>query len=74
MDTDLALTFGLLLWVLSVPASLAAWVDGRVPRIGLAMLTGGAGLVLFAVAARPGGYRPGEVPTVMLEVLARLVN
>ena len=37
MDTDLALTVGIVLAVLSVPSLLSAWVDGRAPRLGAIM-------------------------------------
>ena len=37
MDTDLVLTIGLVLLVLSVPSLLAAWAESRAPRMGAIM-------------------------------------
>ena len=74
MDTDLFLAGGLLLLVVALPSMLSAWADSRVPQIGLLLLVCGAGLVGFALLANPEGYRLGDVPTVLLEVFARLVN
>ncbi len=74
MDTDLALTIGIVLLVLAVPASLAAWAESRMPRIGLVLLIGAVGFGLFALIASPEGYAPADIPGVMLGVLARLVN
>jgi len=74
MDTDLALTVGILLAVLSGPALLAGWADNRLSRAGAALLVLGAVLVLTAIFLGPNGYPLGDVPIVMLGVLARLVN
>lgn len=74
MDTDLALTVGIVAAVLSGPALLAGWADNRLSRAGTALMVLGLGLVLTALLLNPEGYRFGDVPTVMLEVLARLVN
>jgi hypothetical protein len=43
MDTDLALTVGIVLLVLSVPSLLAAWVESRAPRMGAIMAVGAGG-------------------------------
>jgi hypothetical protein len=74
VDTDLVLTSGLLLGLLSVPSLLSAWAEVRVPRLGAVMVLGAFGLVLTALMVRPGGYGFNEVPDVVLGVFARLVN
>ena len=74
MDTDLVLTLGVLLLVLTVPSLLAAWVEGRVPRIGALMLLASSSMIVTALVTRPSGYRFDEIPMVMLNVAARLVN
>lgn len=74
MDTDLFLTIGVILAVLTLPSLLAAWTDGRAPRMGAIMLMVAAALIIAAVTQRPGGYAFGDVPHVMLGVLARIVN
>ena len=74
MDTDLVLTLGILLLVLTIPALLSAWVEGRVPRIGALMLVASCAMIIGALVTRPTGYSFAEIPQVMLNVAARLVN
>lgn len=74
MDTDLFLTIGVLLAILTLPSLLSAWTEGRPPRVGAIMLLVAAGLIVFAVSGRPGGYTLAEVPRVMLAVAARLLH
>ena len=74
MDTDLVLTLGILLLALTIPSLLAAWVEGRAPRIGALMLLASSSMIVTALMYRPTGYRFDEIPTVMLNVAARLVN
>jgi hypothetical protein len=69
MDTDLALTVGILLTVLSVPSLLSAWVDGRAPRIGAIMVLVGLALIVTALVESPGGYEFNQVPTIMLKTI-----
>jgi len=74
MDTDLFLTIGIVLVVLTLPSLLSAWTDGRPPRIGAIMLIVAAVLIVIAVTNHPGGYSVNEVPTIMLNVVARYLN
>ncbi|HOZ33129.1 MAG TPA: hypothetical protein PLM52_09645 [Tabrizicola sp.] len=74
MDTDLVLTLGILLLALTIPSLLAAWVEGRAPRMGALMLLASSSMIVTALMYRPTGYRFDEIPTVMLNVAARLVN
>ncbi len=74
MDTDLVLTIGIVLLVLSVPSLLQAWVESRVPRIGAVMLIASVAMIITALTTRPGGYRFEEIPGIMLSVVARAVN
>jgi formate-dependent nitrite reductase membrane component NrfD len=74
MDTDLILTLGIVLLILTVPSLLSAWVEGRVPRIGALMILASASMIVTALASRPTGYSFEEIPGVMLNVAARLVN
>jgi hypothetical protein len=69
MDTDLALTVGILLTVLSVPSLLSAWVDGRAPRIGAIMVLVGLALIVTALVESPGGYEFNQVPAIMLKTI-----
>ena len=72
MDTDLALTVGIVLAVLSVPSLLSAWVDGRAPRLGAIMAIAALGLIVTALVERPGGYAFNQVPSVMLKTVLRV--
>ncbi len=74
MDTDLILTLGIVLLVLTVPSLLSAWVEGRVPRVGAIMLIVALALIISAVSTRPGGYSVSEIPAIMLTVVARAMN
>lgn len=74
MDTDLLLTIGIVLIVLTLPSLLSAWTEGRPPRIGAIMLIAAAALIVVAITGRPGGYAFNEVPQTMLTVFSRYVN
>ncbi len=72
MDTDLVLTIGIVLFVLSLPSLLAAWVESRPPRLGAIMVIVALGMVIAALVVKPGGYAFNQVPGVMIGVLSRL--
>jgi len=74
MDTDLVLTTGIVLLILTIPSLLSAWVEGRVPRVGTILVLGALGMIIVAVANRPGGYGFGEIPGIMLGVFSRLIG
>ena len=74
MDTDLVLTLGIVLLVLTLPSLLAAWVEGRAPRVVAIMLVASLAMIVAAVLYRPGGYAFNDVPDAMVGVFARLVN
>lgn len=73
MDTDLVLTLGVVLIVLSVPSLLSAWTDGRAPRVGGIMLITAIALLAAAMTTRPGGYRFEDMPGVVMGVISRYV-
>ena len=72
MDTDLVLTIGIVLLVLSVPSLLAAWAESRAPRMGALMAIVALGMIFAALWIRPGGYAFNQVPGVIVGVIARL--
>jgi hypothetical protein len=74
MDTDLVLTLGIVLLVLSVPALLSAWVDGRIPRFGAIMVLTALAMIVAALQSSPGGYAFEDVPNVVIRVMSRLFN
>lgn len=71
-DTDLMLTVGIVLLVLSVPSLLAAWAESRAPRLGVIMVVAALGLIAAALVVKPGGYEFNQVPGVMVAVVSRL--
>ena len=72
MDTDLLLTVGILLLVLSLPSLLSAWVESRAPRMGAIMAIAALGMISAALIYNPGGYAFEQVPGVMLNTVMRL--
>jgi hypothetical protein len=73
MDTDLLLTVGIVLAILTLPALLAAWSEGRAPRLAAIILLAAMVLVVTALTQKPGGYAFAEIPKVMLAVAGRYV-
>lgn len=74
MDSDLMLVVGLIVGVLSLPALLNAWTEGRAPRAGAIMVMIAIGLIVAATRTKPGGYRVDEVPDAFFRVLGRLLG
>lgn len=74
MDTDLVLTAGIVLLVLSVPSLLAAWAESRAPRFGAILSIAGLGMIVTALVVKPGGYAFNQIPGVMVDVVARFFN
>mgnify|MGYP001813842091 CR=1 FL=1 len=74
MEPDVMLVSGMGLIVLSLPAMLSAWADGRAPRVGALVFLGGGGLVLWALRAKEGGYRLSEIPDVFYGVVGQTLN
>ena len=74
MDTDLVLTIGLALMVLSVPPLLSAWAESRPPRMGSIMAITALGMVLAALWVKPGGYAFNQIPGVVFGVAARFFD
>ena len=74
MDTDLYLTVGIILGLLTLPSLLNAWTEGRPPRVGAILLIVSVILISVALTQRPSGYSFGEIPKAMLKVFGRLTN
>jgi hypothetical protein len=72
MDTDLVLTLGIVLLVLSVPSLLSAWAESRAPRFGAIMAIVALGMIASSLWVSPGGYAFNQVPGVMIGVFSRL--
>lgn len=74
MDPDLTLTLGVIVGVLSIPSILSAITDGRAPRASALTILIAGGLILYAAASKPGGYRIEQIPDVLMGVVARFVS
>jgi len=74
MDPDLLLTIGIIIGVLTLPAFVAAWRDGRAPRAGAILLVVAGVLIVLASQRKPGGYVLGEIPGVIVGTISRLLN
>jgi hypothetical protein len=74
MDTDLFLSIGIVLLLMTIPSWLSAWTEGRAPRFAALISLAAAGLIVVALTQRPGGYSFGEIPGVMMKVVGRYVN
>ncbi len=74
MDTDLYLTLGIILGLLTLPSLMNAWTEGRPPRVGAIFLMVSIILIAVALTQRPSGYSLGEIPNAMLKVFSRLTN
>jgi len=70
LDPDLFLVIGLAVGLLAVPALISAFSESRAPRAAAIMLMIAAGLVSVAVLEKPGGYEVGDLPAVVLGVVA----
>ena len=73
LDWDLVFVIGLISGVLSVPALLSAYSEGRAPRVAILLAVISAGLIAVAVLQRPPGtYSIGQIPDVLTRVGAGL--
>jgi len=73
MDTDLALILGLVIGGFSIPSIVSAMSDGRAPRVSMITILLAGGLILYALMAKPGGYRFEQMPDVFLSVVGRFI-
>ena len=73
MDTDLALVLGLILGGMAIPSVLSAYSDRRAPRASAVTVLIAGALILYAVAARPGGYSLAQIPDVFFGVIAQFI-
>lgn len=68
------LVIGIILGVLSIPAMLNAYSDGRAPRLAsITVLIAGI-LIFVAVYTHRPAYTPAELPDVFSRVFRQLMN
>ena len=73
MPSDNALVLGFFLLLLSVPAMISAWSDGRVPRVSLFVGLCGVGAVGYAVWMADPAYTVADIPEAVLRVVAQWI-
>ena len=74
MSPDLYLVVGMVMAVLAIPAIIAAFADGRAPRIAAIVLIASGGLMVWAINQKEGGYSVRELPTVFYRVVGDLLS
>ncbi|MCM2562196.1 hypothetical protein M8756_08515 [Lutimaribacter sp. EGI FJ00015] len=72
-DSELALVVGFVLCVFAIPSIVSAFSDRRAPRVATLVLMAGGGLVVWAIATKPGGYNIEDIPDVFVRVVARFI-
>jgi hypothetical protein len=73
MDTDLALTLGMVIGAFAIPALVSSYSDRRAPRISMLMILTAGAMILYALMAKPGGYSFAQLPDVIFGVFARFM-
>jgi hypothetical protein len=74
MDSDLILVSGFLMILLSFPAMISAFAADRSLLGAIVLAAMGGAMIVAAFVLSPGGYRPEEIPYVLLGVLARFIR
>jgi hypothetical protein len=69
MNPDVALVVGLVVGVFAIPAMVSSYSEGRAPRVAAFAAIVAGGLVIWALTAKPGGYRFEEIPEVIVGVI-----
>lgn len=74
MTNDLILVIGVVVFALSVPAILSAFVDNRSPRRAAALAAVGVAMVAYALSQAPGGVDLALVPAAFARLIGEIVN
>lgn len=72
-DSDLILSIGIVLMVLSALPLLSAWVEDRLSIIGTVMIIGGGFLTAYAFTLHETGYSMGDIPHAIYHTLAKYI-
>ena len=73
MDADLVLTIGLILGAFTIPAVVSDLSDQRAPRLSALTVLIAAGLILYALKTKPGGYTLAQLPDAFFSGLAQIL-
>lgn len=71
MDPDLFLVIGLVIAVMTVPAMLTAYTEGRTPRAAAILVLISGVLIVLALSRHPNGYDIADIPNVFVRVFDR---
>lgn len=74
MGSDIALVVGVLFMFLAVPALISAFSRSEPPLAATTWACLGGGLIVYAAASSPQGYRLDELPEVGLRVIAYFIR
>ncbi|GAA6180296.1 MULTISPECIES: hypothetical protein [unclassified Shimia] len=74
MTTDYLITIGLVVGLFSIPAMLAAYADNRFPRAPMAAFVLSAAVISVAIMLNPTRYSVGELPNVVVRVIADIIH
>ncbi len=74
MDTDLMMVIGVTLGVLSIPALLSAYSEGRPPRLAAIVVLIAGTLVVVALIQKPSGYTVREILLAFASVFGRFTR
>ena len=74
MATDYLITAGLIVGLLSIPAMLAAYADGRFPRNAMAALVLSAAIITVAIILNPARYNAADLPNVVIRVIGDIIH
>lgn len=73
MDPDVILVTGIVLAVMSLPAMLSAFADGRAPRMAMIVGVIAGGMIVWAAQTHPPGYNLEDVPRAFVRVVAKYI-
>lgn len=71
LNPDLYLVVGLSLAVLTIPVLLAAFRDGRPPRLASLLIIVSGVMLVLALSKKPGGYEMQDIPGAFYRVVVR---
>ncbi|RYH04256.1 hypothetical protein EU805_02460 [Salipiger sp. IMCC34102] len=74
MSTDMIFVLGLVLGVVSIPAIVSAFADGRTPRAPALIVVIAALMIGYAMREAPGAYSWSTLPDVLTRVVAQVTR
>lgn len=73
MDSDVIMVTGIVVLMLSIPSAVASFADGRRPWIALLVIVIGGGILGWGWIHHPETMSLGEIPHVIVRVMARIL-